>query len=335
MSSRPHVTSIIVTYRDRYKLCAKVVLGCLNEGMDRVIVIDNGSTPEVSFALDSELTHDPRVVIIRLPSNLGPAGGFKAGIKEATANLNTEFLWFLDDDTVPENGSLQELLNAACSFGMPKKLCVLYSYRPRWADDKKAISTGKGKTFPSNAYCGFTLTEFFAARIKRRAYQHSSFDRGEYDFIKTEMGPYGGLFSHLKTFEIVGLPNQEFFCYFDDHELSARINRAGIDQFIVSRSVLDEIDFTLTAGKGLFEVKSDFTVFLKVRNQIHLYKKLKTSRVRYNLNKLGFYSLFIAPQIFKGALISKVPFWKRLLLIYAAISDGEKGRLGVPPHLRT
>src|ERR1700689_2337095 len=73
------VSAVVLTHR-RPRLATAVVRSLIEqEGLppDRVVVVVNGSG-----GLDDS-TLESRVRLIRLPRNLGPAGGFAAGIEAA------------------------------------------------------------------------------------------------------------------------------------------------------------------------------------------------------------------------------------------------------------
>lgn len=65
-----------------------------------VIVVDNASTDESVGIIDEYARNDCRIRVIRLKDNIGPGGGYSAGIE----NVNTEFFGLFDcDDYVDSN----------------------------------------------------------------------------------------------------------------------------------------------------------------------------------------------------------------------------------------
>jgi GT2 family glycosyltransferase len=88
------VTAVVLTFR-RPRLASSVVRSLLEvEGFapDRVVVVVNGEG-----GLDSdELEHAVRMV--RLPSNLGPAGGFRVGLEEAFSDPGCRWAYLCEDD---------------------------------------------------------------------------------------------------------------------------------------------------------------------------------------------------------------------------------------------
>lgn len=88
------VTAVVLTHR-RPGLAGDVVRSLLDdEGLppDRVVVVVNGDGGLDDPALET------RVRVVRLPRNLGPAGGFGAGLVEAFSDRGTEWAYLCEDD---------------------------------------------------------------------------------------------------------------------------------------------------------------------------------------------------------------------------------------------
>jgi GT2 family glycosyltransferase len=88
------VTAVVLTHR-RPRLATEVVRSLLEgEGFppDRVVVVINGTG-----GLD-DATLESSVRILRLPKNLGPAGGFGAGIEAAFADPSVRWAYLCEDD---------------------------------------------------------------------------------------------------------------------------------------------------------------------------------------------------------------------------------------------
>lgn len=104
------IFAVTVTYGNRFHLLRQVIEAALNEGVDKVIVVDNNSETESRQKLKEyhDLNKD-RVDVLYLSENLGSAGGFKRGLKRAHDDPECEFIWLLDDDNMPCPGSLKVL----------------------------------------------------------------------------------------------------------------------------------------------------------------------------------------------------------------------------------
>lgn len=73
---------------------------------DDIVLVDNGSARGIAEQITSRF---PQVSVVRLPENLGPAGGFAVGFSEAMRR-GCDFVWAIDDDTVVSARCLEALL---------------------------------------------------------------------------------------------------------------------------------------------------------------------------------------------------------------------------------
>lgn len=104
-----HVVVIIPVYRREDVF---VTVGLLRKWpIDchlRILVVDNGNAPELSERLGTLADDDCEV--IRLESNQGGAGAYRAGML-AALKTDAEYLWLLDDDALPNERTLPGLLS--------------------------------------------------------------------------------------------------------------------------------------------------------------------------------------------------------------------------------
>src|SRR4051812_24087981 len=76
--------------------------------VDHVLVIDNASTDGTP---DMVRARFPWAQLRTLPDNEGGAGGFHEGLK-AAHDAGAEWIWLMDDDTIPAPTALSRLLEA-------------------------------------------------------------------------------------------------------------------------------------------------------------------------------------------------------------------------------
>ncbi|WP_456381011.1 glycosyltransferase family 2 protein [Thiolapillus sp.] len=82
-----------------------------------IIVIDNGSQ-DGSFSrlkkFISEASHSQaRIFLIGMPENIGYAAGNNVGIRYAVENQRPDYVWVLNNDTIPQSGCLRALVGCA------------------------------------------------------------------------------------------------------------------------------------------------------------------------------------------------------------------------------
>jgi GT2 family glycosyltransferase len=101
------VAAVVVTYRrtDLLVRCIDAVLGQTRRP-DLVLVVDNGGLAA------SVLGSRDGVEVVVTGSNLGPAGGYEVGFREALERGATK-VWTVDDDVVADPGCLEALLEAS------------------------------------------------------------------------------------------------------------------------------------------------------------------------------------------------------------------------------
>jgi GT2 family glycosyltransferase len=109
-----------------------------------VVVIDNHSDDD---SAETARAYWPEIDVVRLARNTGGAGGFATGIAVAIARHEPDWVWVMDDDTIPAPSALAELLRAADRPGV-----VLAGSRVVWTDGQDhPMNTPRRKPFVRRA----------------------------------------------------------------------------------------------------------------------------------------------------------------------------------------
>ncbi len=194
----PRVVAVVVT-RDRPALlrrCLAAVAG-QTRPPDETLVVDNDSPgPETGAAVAAF----PGVRHLRMPANLGGAGGFHIGA-ETALRAGADLVWLMDDDGRPQDPHcLQRLLAGAEPNGIVAPLVLDAEAPERLA---------------------------FPIRLRGRTRFHAAEVAGH-----PRIGGFANLFNGALVgaglFRAVGLPEPRFFIRGDEVEFLYRALRAGL-----------------------------------------------------------------------------------------------------------
>ncbi len=177
-----------------------------------VLVVDNASADGTP---DMVRQRFPEVELLVLPSNEGGAGGFHEGMKRAYER-GAEWLWLMDDDTIPRPSALSELLAAARRWDGEEPPALLAS-KALWRD---------GQMHPMNAP---GMDRDRMDRVVRGA------ERG---LMPLRSATFVSLLVHRRVVERYGLPLKRFFIWSDDIEYTGRVLQRETG-FLVPTSVVE------------------------------------------------------------------------------------------------
>ncbi len=210
------IYAVVVTY-NRLTLLKKSLEALLNQTQmpAKIIVVNNASTDETSDYLHT-LENNACFHILNLPENLGGAGGFNIGMREAVC-LGADWVWIMDDDTLPEPNALEKLLE--CKDLDPN--IGYLSSRVVWTDGNNHLMNipviRQNVTVNEQTY-------FFDKFIPFNAYP-------------LDCASFVSLMIKSDVIKKIGLPIKEFFIWLDDYEYTTRINKNGYFGLYVYNSV--------------------------------------------------------------------------------------------------
>ena len=196
------INVVVVTYNRLFLLkeCIEA-LQSQTYPINKIFIVDNNSTDETGEYLQT-LTDNDQFIIISLPENLGGAGGFSEGIKRAVLN-GCEWVWIMDDDTIPKADALEELIKGT---SVNEKVGYVCS-KVVWTD---------GMVHQMN------LPHFDAHNKQRIPLNYYS---NLADVLLFKTASFVSLLINSKAVYEVGLPIKEFFIWGDDTEFTSRIYR--------------------------------------------------------------------------------------------------------------
>lgn len=169
---------------------------------DCVVIVDNDSSDGTANWLAGWAGARKGAEVVALKENSGGAGGYHFGMKKAY-ELGADWIWTLDDDSVPEPPALEKLLEAAAL--LPDS--GFFASAVLWTDGSPHIMNRPGFTGKDNSGMpGIAYASFVSLLINRRAVAAA------------------------------GYPIRQFFIHCDDVEYTRRITNAGFPAFLVNAS---------------------------------------------------------------------------------------------------
>lgn len=191
------VAAIVVTYNRLVLLeeCIAALLAQTDQSFD-VLIIDNASTDGTGERM-KDYVRNGSIQYFNTGKNSGGAGGFNYGLRKAY-ELGYEYFWLMDDDTIPTETALEELLKAKAIVG--EDFGFLCSYAV-WTDGNDCLmnvpSKKRGVEVPKH------LKDNGISQIDRATFV--------------------SFFVSRPVVEKVGLPIKEFFIWADDTNYCLRI----------------------------------------------------------------------------------------------------------------
>lgn len=196
MSKQQKIAAVVVTY-NRLPLLRQCLeaLKVQTAELSSIWVIDNASTDGTGEAICR--MEIPGLEYRNTGKNLGGAGGFCYGIRQAAA-AGYDALWLMDDDTIPEPDALARFLEADTSL----------QGKYGWLSSRALAPDGTDQ--PMNL---------------QRVTPYRDLDGFEGEAIPAVMASFVSLFLPTRIVRNKGLPIAEFFIWSDDWEYTRRISR--------------------------------------------------------------------------------------------------------------
>lgn len=244
------VAAVMVAYNRRELLAeALEALAAQTRPVDRLIVVDNASD-DGSHEVASRMLESwgDRAGLIRLAQNTGGAGGFAVGIAAAMEDPELDWVWVMDDDTVPLPTALEGALAAHERYRATGRddLAVMGS-RVVWTD---------GADHPMNT----PKAKIGASRAERE--RAASVDAMEIRSIS-----FVSAFLRAPRVRELGLPLADYFLWNDDFEYSARLLRGARGLFVPGSVVTHK-----TRIRGSSDQDPGPRFYFEVRNKLWVFR---------------------------------------------------------------
>ncbi|MBR4888770.1 MAG: glycosyltransferase family 2 protein [Clostridia bacterium] len=203
--------AVVVTYNriDLLQRCMDALLAQTTPCT--VLLVDNASTDGTGEWAAALAKENDRVLYRNTGSNLGGAGGFNMGMRWALEE-DFDFIWLMDDDTLPQADALQKLLEADArlqgNYGWLSGVAL-------WTDGRECKMNRQ--------------------KVRKDFYEYS--ECLEQGILRAEQATFVSLFLRKEAALQAGLPIREFFIWGDDIEYTRRISvRLGRPCFVAGQS---------------------------------------------------------------------------------------------------
>jgi len=246
------VAVVVVTY-NRAALLTRMLAGlaALERAPDAVIVVDNASTDHTATVLEGAgLEHSGlRLQVIRPDDNLGGAGGFHTGVR-AAYDQGFDRIWLMDDDVVPA----------------PDCLDVLMAIDEDCLMAVRQDTTGR---LVEKAAVTFDLRNPLRLKPKTAMVETTYGTREAMpELVEIQVVAFEGFLVRRRVIDAIGLPDPDYFIFYDDVDFALRARRAGFRIYAARDAVLvRQLDFDqqhdLAGWKGYYMYRNLFTVHLR------------------------------------------------------------------------
>jgi rhamnopyranosyl-N-acetylglucosaminyl-diphospho-decaprenol beta-1,3/1,4-galactofuranosyltransferase len=273
--------AVVVTYNRKESLreCLRA-LRAQTHPLARILVVDNVSTDGTREMVAREF---PELELLALNSNRGGAGGFHEGVKDAFAS-GFEWLWLMDDDSIPQPDAHAELHRARESFPAGQRPVLLAS-KVIWTD---------GSMHPMNV-----------PRLKRHDSLSSACLAAEHGCVSIRSSSFVSLLLDRGCIERYGLPLASYFIWNDDVEYSARILRHEFG-VLVPRSVVIHKTSSIRSDPG-------WKFYYGLRNTMWMVRRSPAWSGQEKIERLLAAVVATVEYVFRGFTLAKLGVVTRAL----------------------
>ena len=315
------VVVALVTYGDRKSMLLSVLDRLREEGVGKVVVVDNGARWPVET--DLAALFGDWVEIVSMGGNMGSAHGFVVAF-ETAIRTGKPFVWILDDDNRPKPGCLAALQAAYAEEAerMPPALLAVVAMR---AEHATGDVSAKQLMTRWDSFSGFHIADIvskIAHRLpgRRKAQPHR---------VTLGITHFGGMFFHRSLVDSIGLPRRDFFMYGDDTEFTWRITCKGGRIVQVPEALVEDLEgsFQQTSHVrnrfiGALLSDSDFRTYYSVRNLAYFESRFRRRQpAMFALNRRLYFAIL-------HRYARRLGRMDRYRFIRESMDEGLRGQLG-------
>jgi rhamnosyltransferase len=274
------IVSVVVTYNPEQERFKALLASALPQ-VARVVIVDNGSKPEVLEWI-RQLILPERLELIELGLNVGIAAAQNVGIRRVR-DLGAAYVLLFDHDSIPDERMVKMLMDVVLE--KDSQGIKVAAVGPRYFDERQNNPP--------------PFIEIKGLRVIRHACAP-----GQHDVPVSYVIASGSLIP-LKTLDAVGDMREDLFIDYVDIEWGLRAATMGYQTFGVCNALMqhDLGDEPLTFMRRSIPLHSPLRHYYLFRNAILLYQqknlplKWKLGDAGRLLLKFGFYALYSEPRL--------------------------------------
>jgi GT2 family glycosyltransferase len=271
--------------------------------IDEIVVVNNASSDNTLSLLE---THYPDATVLNQSENGGVGGGFSAGLDYAANARKHDWIWLLDQDSVPADDGLEQLIEGLRFLG----------------DDVE-------NTAILAPLCMHAESELdYSASLWRNGLRKLGADVGNQKISFVDSVISSGTLVRKEAVEEVGLPRADFFIDFVDHEYCLRVRRHGYKIAVIAGSKLDHaigdtIQVNIFGFRKNWPWHAPWREYYMTRNEIFtVWKYFPDWRTKLNVTRRLLRHA-------AGVLLLGRQKRACLTMMYRGVVDGRAGHLGV------
>lgn len=316
------VCAVVVTY-NRKELLIKCIKSLINQTLkpEAIYIIDNNSTdntpellkknnfliqtPPITDDIWISQTQQKQITIkyIHLPSNIGGAGGFYHGVKQAYKD-NYDWIWIMDDDAFPTETCLENLK-------------PYYNLENTVALASLKVDLDNNILYHHRGYFNFN----HGLPIQK----HITPEDTKVPVKDIDMASFVGLLVKKEAISKIGYPKKEFFIHTDDLEYCIRLRTVGKIK-LINNSIIKHAEGSVkgTFKKTVFGITADRRPYDKLWINYYMQRNLIWIGRKYSKNKVSLYTTILKNYILTciGIIVFDNHKYRRIKFFTNAYLDG-------------
>lgn len=212
-----NIVSLIVTF-NRKLLLEECIQSLLNQSynISKILIIDNASSDGTEeMLINKGYIKLAKIKYIKLPNNIGGAGGFYEGIKYINENINYDWIWLMDDDTIPKYDALEKLVES---------MKILYKENIGFLCSKVISENNLMMNVPSISK-NKDISNYY---IWPKYLEHG--------IVEIDNATFVSILINKNAIKKIGYPFKEFFIWGDDTEYTLRITKYFGKGYLIGNS---------------------------------------------------------------------------------------------------